>query len=267
MSGQLKISLGQYSDKGRKETNQDFHGACIPDEPQLSAKGIAIALADGISSSNVSQVASQSAVRVFLEDYYCTSPAWSVKKSAQQVLMAINSWLYAQTQQSPYRYEKDRGYVCTMSALVLKSTTAHLFHAGDARIYRLRDDVLEQLTHDHRVWVSSEQSYLSRALGIQSHLDIDYQSLRMEQGDVFLFATDGVHEFANARFDDQRGQGSRRRPRCGRAADRARGVRSRQRRQSHRADRARRRAARRRTPAKFTGSSPSCRFRRSSCRA
>ena len=65
MSGQLKISLGQHSDKGRKETNQDFHGACIPEEPQLSAKGIAIALADGISSSNVSQVASQSAVRAF----------------------------------------------------------------------------------------------------------------------------------------------------------------------------------------------------------
>ena len=200
MSGQLKISLGQYSEKGRKETNQDFHGACIPEEPQLSAKGIAVALADGISSSNVSQVASQSAVHVFLEDYYCTSPAWSVKKSAQQVLMAVNSWLYAQTQQSPYRYEKDRGYVCTMSALVLKSTTAHLFHAGDARIYRLRDDVLEQLTHDHRVHISSEQSYLSRALGIQSHLDIDYQSLRMEQGDFYLFATDGVHEFASPRL-------------------------------------------------------------------
>jgi serine/threonine protein phosphatase PrpC len=199
MSGQLKISLGQYSEKGRKETNQDFHGACIPEEPQLGAKGIAIALADGISSSSVSQVASQSAVRVFLEDYYCTSPALSVKKSAQQVLMAVNSWLYSQTQQSPYRYEKDRGYVCTMSALVLKSTTAHLFHAGDARIYRLRDGNFEQLTHDHRIHVSSEQSYLSRALGIQAHLDIDYQSLRLEQGDVFVFATDGVHEFVSAR--------------------------------------------------------------------
>ena len=182
-------------------------------------------------------------MRVFLEDYYCTSPAWSVKKSAQQVLMAVNSWLYAQTQQSPYRYEKDRGYVCTMSALVLKSTTAHLFHAGDARIYRLRDGLLEQLTHDHRVHVSSEQSYLSRALGIQSHLDIDYQSLRIEQGDVFLFTTDGVHEFASARVDDQCRHRSRRRSRCGSAAHRARGFRSRQRRQSHDADRARRRIA------------------------
>jgi serine/threonine protein phosphatase PrpC len=96
-------------------------------------------------------VASQSAVRVFLEDYYCTSPAWSVKKSAQTVLMAVNSWLYAQTQQSPYRYEKDRGYVCTLSALVLKSTTAHRVPRRDTRIYRLREGVLEQLTQDHRV--------------------------------------------------------------------------------------------------------------------
>jgi serine/threonine protein phosphatase PrpC len=199
MPGQLKISLGQHSDKGRKEINQDFHGACIPEEPALGAKGIAIALADGISSSNVSQIASQSAVRLFLEDYYCTSPAWSVKKSAQQVLMAVNSWLYSQTRQSPYRYEQDRGYVCTLSALVLKSTTAHLFHAGDSRIYRLRDGLLEQLTNDHTVRVSSEQSFLSRALGIHSHLDIDYRSLRLEQGDVFLFTTDGVHEHASAR--------------------------------------------------------------------
>ena len=97
---QLKISIGQHSDKGRKETNQDFHGAMIPDEPLLSLKGIAIVLADGISSSNVSQVASESAVKSFLTDYYCTSDAWSVKTSAQRVLAATNSWLHSQTRKA-----------------------------------------------------------------------------------------------------------------------------------------------------------------------
>ena len=47
MSRHLQVAVGQYSDKGRKELNQDFHGVCIPREPQLSAKGIAVALADG----------------------------------------------------------------------------------------------------------------------------------------------------------------------------------------------------------------------------
>jgi hypothetical protein len=112
--------------------------------------------------------------------------------------MAVNSWLYSQTRQSQYRYDKDRGYVCTLSAMVIKSTTAHLFHVGDARIYRLRDGSLEQLTEDHRIWVSQDKSYLSRALGVNPQLEIDYQSLKVQQGDLFLFTTDGVHEFLSS---------------------------------------------------------------------
>ncbi len=194
MSSELKISAGQYSDKGRKETNQDFHGIYVPKEPQLSAKGIAIALADGISSSAVSDVASQYAVTGFLEDYYCTSEVWSVKTSAERILSATNSWLHAQTQKSQYRYDKDKGYVCTLSAMVIKSTTAHIFHVGDSRIYRLRGKALEQLTSDHRVWISQGQSYLGRALGFKPQLEIDYQTQLVEQGDIFLLATDGVYE-------------------------------------------------------------------------
>ena len=197
MASQLEGTVGQHSDKGRKAANQDFHGVYIPQEPQLTAKGIAIALADGISSSAVSHIASESAVGSFLGDYFCTSDAWSVKKSAQRVLMAANSWLYAQTRQSQFRYDLDRGYVCTLSAMVIKSTTAHIFHAGDTRIYRLRDGRLEQLTEDHRLWVSQDKSYLSRAMGINTHLELDYRTFQVEQGDCFLFATDGVYEFAS----------------------------------------------------------------------
>jgi serine/threonine protein phosphatase PrpC/aminoglycoside phosphotransferase len=200
MTSQLQISVGQYSDKGRKETNQDFHGIYIPNEPHLSTKGIAIALADGISSSDVSQIASQSAVTSFLQDYYCTSDAWSVKTSVERVLAATNSWLYSQTRQSQGRYDKDRGYVCTLSAMVVKSTTAHVFHVGDTRIYRAHGKTFEQITSDHRVWVSPEQSYLSRAIGIDSRLEIDYRTFTIEQGDIFLLATDGVYEHVDAGF-------------------------------------------------------------------
>ncbi len=200
MSSQLKVSIGQYSDKGRKEINQDFHGIYVPEEPQLTSKGIAIALADGISSSNVSQVASEATVTGFLEDYFCTSETWSVQKSAQRVLTATNSWLYSQTQQSQDRYDKDRGYVCTLSAMIIKSTTAHIFHLGDTRVYRLRDNTLEQLTEDHRFWVSQEKSYLSRAMGINSQLEIDYEALQVDWGDVFLFVTDGIYESVNSSF-------------------------------------------------------------------
>ena len=197
---QLAISLGQYSGKGRKEANQDFHGALIPEEPLLSLKGIAVVLADGISTSDVSAVASESAVKSFLTDYYCTSDTWSVKTSAQRVIAATNSWLHAQTRQSQHLYDKDRGYVCTLSALVIKSTTAHIFHVGDARVYRVAGHSLEQLTEDHRVIISSEQSFLGRALGVNPQIEIDYRPINIEKGDVFLLATDGVYEHVNSHF-------------------------------------------------------------------
>lgn len=200
MSRHLQVAVGQYSDKGRKELNQDFHGVCIPREPQLGAKGIAVALADGISSSQVSQEAAQSAVTGFLEDYFCTADAWSVKKSGEHVLTATNSWLHSQTQQSQHRYDRERGYVCTFSGLVIKSMTAHLFHVGDARIYRLRGDEFKQLTEDHRVRVSSAQSYLARALGMDRKVEIDYAQVQLMVGDLFMLATDGVYEHTDALF-------------------------------------------------------------------
>ncbi|MFA5235124.1 MAG: bifunctional protein-serine/threonine kinase/phosphatase [Sulfurimonas sp.] len=200
MKSRLEVSISQHSTKGRKEINQDFHDICIPEEPQLTYKGIAIAIADGIGSSSVSQIASKTAVTSFLMDYTSTPESWSVKKSALRVLGAANSWLHSQTMQSRFSYDKNRGYVCTFSAMVLRSNTAYIFHAGDTRIYRLRDGVMEQLTQDHRLWVSREKSYLSRALGMEPHVRMDYSSFGVEQGDIFLFMSDGVYEFISDTF-------------------------------------------------------------------
>lgn len=197
MQNQLKVSLGQYSSKGRKEINQDFHEVHIPLEPQLTNKGIAVAIADGISSSQVSQEASKVSVISFLEDYFSTSESWSVKKSAQTVLTATNSWLYSQNRQDKFHLDMNKGYVCTFSAMIIKSTTAHILNLGDTRIYRLRKNQLEVLTTDHRVWISKEKSYLSRAMGMDSQLNIDYENFQVEENDIFLFMTDGVYEFVS----------------------------------------------------------------------
>jgi serine/threonine protein phosphatase PrpC len=194
---QLRVSIGQCSDRGRKDVNQDFYGAIIPSQPLLGSKGVAVVLADGISSSLVSRIASEAAVKTFLEDYYCTSETWSVKTSAQRVIAAANSWLFAQTRRGAHPYDRDKGYVCTLSAVVIKSATAHIFHIGDSRVYRVSGGSLEQLTEDHRVVLSSEQSYLGRALGVNPQVEIDYLDVPVGIGDVLLLATDGVHEYVD----------------------------------------------------------------------
>ena len=199
MGQALAISLGQYSEAGLKPVNQDFHGAMIPDGDLLASRGIALAIADGISTSTVSEIAAETAVKSFLTDYYCTSESWPVKLAGGRVIAASNSWLCAQGRAEGVT-AINRGYVCTFSALVLLGREAHLFHVGDSRISRLRGERLEPLTEDHRRQVSSHQSYLARALGARDRVEIDYRRVGLRVGDVFVLSTDGVHEVLAPQF-------------------------------------------------------------------
>ncbi|TCV73659.1 hypothetical protein EDE05_104189 [Neorhizobium sp. R1-B] len=189
--GKLKVDIGQYSAPGRKAINQDFHGAIVPEGAVLAMKGVALAIADGISSSPVSHIAAETAVKSFLTDYYCTSDAWTVKTAASRVIDATNSWLHAQNRGVE---NLDRAHVTTFSALVLKGRRAHIFHMGDSRIWRLSGDSLEPLTSDHRLTPSQSESYLGRALGLLPSVEIDYHRLDIHTGDVFVLTTDGIHD-------------------------------------------------------------------------
>jgi serine/threonine protein phosphatase PrpC len=195
MTRHIQISAGQHSEAGLKPLNQDFHGLRTPGP--FEDKGIVVAIADGISSSSVSHIAAESAVKSFVTDFYATPDAWSTKRSGERVFHATNAWLHGQTQAGQGRLNKEQGYVCTLSVLVLRSHSAHVFHAGDTRIYRLDGASLEQLTTDHRLAIAPDESYLSRALGLQSHIDVEYQQLALHPGDVFILTTDGVHDHWN----------------------------------------------------------------------
>jgi serine/threonine protein phosphatase PrpC len=193
MAAKLRVDFGSYSDKGVKPENQDSLGFSSPENIHLLAsKGIACALADGVSSSEEAKQASQCCITGFLEDYFSTPDSWSVKKSGAHVLTAINNWLYKQSSQ--YQ-DINRGLASTFSGLVIKSNTAHLFHVGDSRIYLIRDNTIRLLTKDHRIQLPGQREYLARAMGIDVKLDIDYKPQQLEEGDVFLIATDGIHDF------------------------------------------------------------------------
>jgi serine/threonine protein phosphatase PrpC/predicted Ser/Thr protein kinase len=191
MASRPQISVGQHSTAGRKERNDDSYGVVVPEAVLLETKGIAMAIADGMSSSEAAKEASETCVRSFLEDYFSTHQSWTVKTSVERVLSAANRWLHSQ---SEAHYASGRGMVSTFSGVVLKSSMAHIFHAGDSRIYLMRDHSIERLTTDHRIRVSRDQEYLSRAFGIASDLTVDYRTLPVERGDILLFTTDGIHD-------------------------------------------------------------------------
>ncbi len=190
MSNHLKINIAQSSDAGIKKNNEDSYGIVTPEGQLLENKGITAIVSDGMGSCAHPKEASEYVVKGFFSDYYSTPESWTVKTSGAKVLTALNSWLYGKSTN-----DHAKAYVATFSALIFKSTTAHILHIGDSRIYRIRDGNIEQLTTDHRIWITKEKNYLSRAVGVDLHLDIDYKTVDVELDDVFIMTTDGVHDY------------------------------------------------------------------------
>ena len=191
-SATLELSVGGYSEAGKRDINQDAFSVKVPSSyTEKKYKGIVATIADGVSCSSKSQQASQTSVTQFINDYYCTPQTWSTKVSAAKVLTSLNSWLYHHNNQGNLRHE---GLITTFSAVIFKSTSAYLFHVGDTRIYRYRDGRLKQLSHDHKRAAYGKNSVLTRALGMDCHLDVDFQSSELKKDDLFFLSSDGIHD-------------------------------------------------------------------------
>ena len=178
-SPELEISYGGASLAGRRAANEDAFAASPPDR----LKGAVAVIADGLSSGDNADKASQTAVTEFIDEYLATPETWTVKTSAARVLNALNRWLCHHD-----------GMATTVSAVVAKGRTAHVFHVGDSRVHRFRNGDLEQLTRDHR-----KQVMLTNALGMDLDLEVDYLAEDLAPGDVFVLTTDGVHDVLTAR--------------------------------------------------------------------
>ena len=197
-NNQLTLKFGGYSNKGIRDENQD---AIIVKHPKTRAeqelKGSVACIADGASCSEHGQKASHTSVMQFIDDYYATPNSWSIQRSAQKVLTSLNSWLFNTSVSNihPAQQVNHNALVSTFSSVILKSNTAHIFHVGDSRIYLLRDGELRQLTRDHTRKNMGQKHYLTRALGMDNQLNVDYQTLPIKKNDCFILTSDGVHEF------------------------------------------------------------------------
>tara|TARA_Y100000766_G_scaffold283690_1_gene299982 strand:- start:336 stop:2096 length:1761 start_codon:yes stop_codon:yes gene_type:complete len=189
----LVVATGCASIAGVKPVNEDAVAVHTPtDRHAMSSKGTAVVIADGVSSAEAGREASDYAVKHFIEEYFRTPDTWSAKQAGQKTLTTINLNLFKQSHEFT---RQEKGYLCTFSGLVLKSRTAHFFHAGDSRIYRCRDGVITQLTRDHSINIGGGKNILARAVGMDNILQVDYGKSVLEEGDVFLLTTDGVHDF------------------------------------------------------------------------
>jgi protein phosphatase len=186
----LKITIGQATETGQRERNEDYCGAVTPAAEQLETKGALLAVADGVGGNAGGREASEMTVRGVLSDYYATPDTWETTAALDKVLAALNRWVVSQAA----RQREMAGMATTLSLLVLRGKRYVTAHVGDSRIYLLRGDELKQLTADH-VWDRPDMRHvLKRAIGLDSQLQVDYAEGELQAGDVFALMSDGVWE-------------------------------------------------------------------------
>jgi serine/threonine protein phosphatase PrpC len=184
----LSVAVGHSSLTGPRERNEDFCGVVTPVGPELDNKGLVAALGDGLGGHKGGREASEYTVRGLLCDYYATPDTWGVHRAIDKVVTALNRWLLSQSARDP----ELAGMATTLSAVVLRGRRYYTAHIGDSRIYLLRDGEFRRLTSDH-LWDHPElKNVLSRAVGLDAHLLLDYAEGELCAGDRFVLLSDGV---------------------------------------------------------------------------
>lgn len=187
----LQLRFGHASDGVGGKNNEDFYGLVTPrEEAEAASRGVAVAIADGVSGNGGGRLASESTVKSLLRDFYGTPVRWNIPQSIDKVLCAINDWLLAENLRRP----ELEGMVSTLSMVLFKGNHYFMAHVGDSRVYRKRGEVFKPLTIDH-TWPRSDMRHvLKRAVGLDTHLIADYTDGELLPGDVFVLVTDGVWE-------------------------------------------------------------------------
>ena len=186
----IKVSVGFVSETGPRKRNEDFAGAVFGPELPAPRRDVVAAISDGIGGAKGGREAAEIAVRGFLDGICDLPETMEVRRAAAIVLNALNGWIHSQGQRDP----RLMGMGCTFTALVLRGRIAHVLHVGDTRAYRLSRDRLTCLTADHvRQGGAGRSNILTRALGVETEVRLDYTSQPVAQHDRFLLCSDGVH--------------------------------------------------------------------------
>ena len=160
------------------------------------------AVADGMGGAKAGEVASQMLVET-VRSFLLKSPLPFDEKILSQAIFLANEKILNVARQN----ENYRGMGTTATILSIDGRTAYFAHVGDSRLYRLRNNFLEQITEDHsyveslvrRGEITPEQArvhpmknVLTQAVGAVEQIFIDQASFRVEHGDTFLLCTDGL---------------------------------------------------------------------------
>jgi serine/threonine protein phosphatase PrpC len=184
------VEIGWVCERGNAERNEDF-AAALRDSRK---RGLVAAIADGVSAGGLGLMAAQTTVRSVVDDFFSAPDTWETTVVLDRLIGAQNGWLADHNRRAGSR---DGSAATTLTALALHGHAWTLAHVGDTRAWLLRGGELAQLTTDHARQHIDFSAQLTRAIGLDEHVRVDYQQGELQVGDTFLLTSDGVHDWVH----------------------------------------------------------------------
>ena len=182
------------------------------------ALGIAI-LADGMGGYNAGEVASGMATTLLSTNFARFLPTFQIEGNdrlnnafAERYLTeeanSANAAIFNAAQSQP----QYAGMGTTLVIAWFYDNRMSVLHVGDSRLYRLRDEKLEQLTRDHSLLqeqldsgmitpdearYSQNKNLVTRALGVDPMVDPEVHDYELRNGDIVLLCSDGLNDMVD----------------------------------------------------------------------
>jgi protein phosphatase len=197
-----KVVSSAFSDVGLvRENNEDYW-------KQLTKEHFFV-IADGMGGHQAGEIAAKEAVehlcKIFQKSLVKSSRLSDLQFYLFQAIQEVNDIIF----QMAFTHEKLKGMGTTLCCVYVHPDGLLYGHVGDSRIYRLRDNQIEQLTHDHSLLrelmdlgqINAQQAedflyknIITRAIGTEPFVEPTVQVSNLQAGDILLMCTDGLSD-------------------------------------------------------------------------
>lgn len=197
------MEYAALSDKGIiREQNEDFWNIVLDNK----GNPIAFIIADGMGGHKAGDVASRMAVEIISQEICSGFEAINSSTTIGFLEKAVNL-----ANDEIYKYAllnlNGTGIGTTLTLGLIHSGKITIAHIGDSRFYMIRGGTIQSMTRDHsfvgelveKGVLDQEEArnhplrnQITRALGYEKNIEIDFYNIDVKKGDIYLFCTDGL---------------------------------------------------------------------------
>lgn len=178
-----------------------------------------LVLSDGMGGYQSGDVASRITTQVIVEGLTQElrgkpNGSANVATVVENVIKRANKAIYLEGQQRAQRVHNSQVQAMgsTLALLLFRNNRVTLAHVGDSRIYRLRANRLELMTHDHSLLqeqidqgilstdaaaTSHNRHLVTRGLGLQAEVEVTLDEREALPGDLYLVCSDGLNDMVD----------------------------------------------------------------------